>query len=369
MVSAGLVLCNATCISDNADIVIILDSSGSMTEENYNKTLEFIISLIQNLDIGLTQTRVGFIYYGFRAVDLFFLNNYTTAGDMIAKIRTARYLDEETRTDKALIHARDTQFTPANGDRADRQNIALVITDGDTTLPIDTRRAANDAIKAGIRVLAVGINNDSASVDSEVRGITSPPKQRNVTYWYINNFDQLPLLRQNVSAAIGVCATSSGPPTFCRNTYTGVQCFCDVAECDRRPVNSSACVDVNECANNPCAAGLNCTNTLGSYTCDIPGAGPLSGAEVGVSSAGASTGTVIGASVLSAVVAILASVVVVFVAFKIKSYRTNKLAARSFVNMQGRLAHSDAISSSFGSVRSSESVGTQNSSDAVIESA
>ena len=116
------------------DVGIILDGSGSVKSENFQKAKEFISEFITHFKISPSETHVGMITYSTDAKLEFSMAN-STYHHMLAlknKILGISYPDGWTRTDKALEMASSQLFTTAGGDRSTKPNILIVFTDGKT---------------------------------------------------------------------------------------------------------------------------------------------------------------------------------------------------------------------------------------------
>ena len=59
------------------DIIFILDASGSIGYDNFERMKSFLVSLVGVLDIG-GQTRVGLVQFSDNAKEVFSLNTYST---------------------------------------------------------------------------------------------------------------------------------------------------------------------------------------------------------------------------------------------------------------------------------------------------
>ena len=169
----------SACDSVSADIVFVVDSSGSIqdgepegTFRNWQQILNFIIGIIQSLDVSPTRNRIGMVTFGNEGRNQFFLNDFADRDAIIERVNRTEYFPENTNTSGGLRVMREDQFTMANGDRDDRQNIAIVITDGkstyDSNLTIPEAELAHDA---GIIIFGVGVT-DSIDVP-ELRAISS----------------------------------------------------------------------------------------------------------------------------------------------------------------------------------------------------
>ena len=104
---------------------------------------------------------------------------------------TAVWSAGRTNTAAALRALRETMFTTQNGDRAGVQNIAILLTDGNSNNRRETLKEATAAKVAGIHLIVTGIGNpDWLSLD-ELRGIASDPDKDNMytvrTFQEINN--------------------------------------------------------------------------------------------------------------------------------------------------------------------------------------
>ena len=85
------------------------------------------------------------------------------------------------------IQAFDPQRRNLNGDRADVPNIAIFITDGESNIAEhNTIPYADDAVRDGITVMAVGIGSEVNR--EELKGISSTGVLRE-TYWMSPNTD------------------------------------------------------------------------------------------------------------------------------------------------------------------------------------
>ena len=60
-----IIYLRAACrnIDGTADIFFILDSSGSISPENFNKMKDFVKSVVEQFDVGLSNVRIGVITF------------------------------------------------------------------------------------------------------------------------------------------------------------------------------------------------------------------------------------------------------------------------------------------------------------------
>lgn len=210
---------------ETLDLVFVLDSSGSIRDanpdddsfDNYALMLSFVINIVNQLDT--TTTRIGVVYFSNNAVSEFFLNTFTNRTEIISAIRNLPYLGGDTHTAAGLDEMRINQFSAINGDRIDAANVAVVITDGASTInPNNTIPAAIAARAAGIRIIAVGITENVDEI--EVSGISSEPQLLNSNYFLTTNFQVLePVLDTLVVTA---CAPT-GKHSHFRLVITGMR--------------------------------------------------------------------------------------------------------------------------------------------------
>lgn len=217
---------NQTCNS-GADIVIVLDASGSIGYSNFNILKEFVVKLVEQFDVEGGKIRVGLLTFA-TTVDLRFqLNAYTDRLSLFAAIRNTSYSSGAiSDTAAGLAYARTTMFTATNGDRSGFDNLILVITDGGSNNQNKTLDEATQAKNAKIRITALGVGT------------------------YLNNFEF-----QNMVSY-----------PYQENTVT-VPNFAGLTQTVNDDVHNTICSNSGACLNNPCGTGQ-CTPSKTSYTCD-----------------------------------------------------------------------------------------------------
>ena len=119
---------------DPMDIGIIIDRSGSIGKANFDKAKKFIVSLVRKLKISSHGTRIGIIPYNSIAqLSVRFSDvQHQTPVAMTNLINRIPYTSGNTRTDRALELANSQLFSSAGGDRSNRKNVLVVMTDGKT---------------------------------------------------------------------------------------------------------------------------------------------------------------------------------------------------------------------------------------------
>ncbi|CAD5114775.1 DgyrCDS3819 [Dimorphilus gyrociliatus] len=190
--STSQILEDETC--DLVDIVFVLDSSGSIKPPNWLRLLSFTKNVTDNFRIGPTFTRVGVVVYGNKAKPVFHLNEYSDKKLLGNAILGIKYLDQNTNTSGGIRVMHEQMFTTANGDRPNAPNIAVVITDGESTFDKDqTVPEANKARDKNIIILAIGIGEKTSK--SELEGIANKPSEKFV---FNADFDTLDSIRKLV---------------------------------------------------------------------------------------------------------------------------------------------------------------------------
>ncbi|XP_073254914.1 vitrin-like [Porites lutea] len=126
--------CSPPCIA-GLDIGIVLDKSQSINKKNLERVIEFLADLVRKFNPAPEGDHFGLITFDnvTRLVFDFSDSEYYNLDSLEKKIESeptekAKYVG--TRTDLALIMARDQLFTEAGGDRQNSPNVMLVLTDG-----------------------------------------------------------------------------------------------------------------------------------------------------------------------------------------------------------------------------------------------
>lgn len=173
--------------------------------------LNFIADLVRQLDIGDEDARVGFVKYGDNADNEFYLETYDDQDDLIDAILDVSYDGGATNTQEALREMHSDQFTTRRGDRTHVPNVAVVITDGESTVdPDNTITEAEEARRKGIVIFSVGIGNDVNP--AELRLMSSDPQALDQNYFLSPSFEAL----SDISASIlgGTCDIARGMYTL-----------------------------------------------------------------------------------------------------------------------------------------------------------
>jgi collagen type VI alpha len=187
-------------------VVFVLDSSGSIRDnnprdgsyDNWGLLLEFVTNIIDVLPIGPNAFRFGVVRFSDRGESMIYLNEYLTdKPGLIDAVAGIQYIGSNTNTASGLREMAEGQFLTDRGDRVLIPNIAIVITDGVSTIDKElTITTAVDAQARDITIFAVGI---TGSIDEEeLRLISSPPQKEEETYWKITDFTRLDDIVQSV---------------------------------------------------------------------------------------------------------------------------------------------------------------------------
>jgi len=99
--SVRLVACTS-----KIDLVLIIDVSGSIQFERINVVREFLVSIMADLDIGPTSTRVAAVYFSDEAYTAFPLDRFQSRQDVQEALRYIPYIGGRTNVGAGLQIAR-----------------------------------------------------------------------------------------------------------------------------------------------------------------------------------------------------------------------------------------------------------------------
>ena len=138
-------------------MVFVMDDSGSIEEEDFEKMKELAIDITNSFEIGPDRTRVAWISFSTTAILIFGLNQYSTKETLHTAIRGIVHRGDYTAIGEGLEVLRTQGF---NGGRNsfDIPEVAIVVTDGVTNRGIDTDTAATRLRnERNVNVFAVGV--------------------------------------------------------------------------------------------------------------------------------------------------------------------------------------------------------------------
>lgn len=189
-------------------MVFVLDSSGSIGNNNWNKLRNFCKTVVSNFTYGDFGIRVGVVIFGNHATIQFHLNSYDTKQDVLNAIDRLPWKDQKTNTAAGLKAMTREMFVREKGDRGSVPNVGILIADGksneDTgsTIPL-----AREAKTMGITMISLGIGSE---VDfNELNKIASESAKTGQRFVFnVTDFNALPAIKSNLVAA--ACEATAG---------------------------------------------------------------------------------------------------------------------------------------------------------------
>ena len=169
------------------DVGFILDGSESINyidKSNWGRLLYFIHDM--SLLLPIHSTQIGVVVFSKTAELRIKLDDYEY-NSFRHNVLRLEYPESKTNTSGGLYVARTQLFNELNGDRPNAPNVAVLITDGESTEDTEmTIPYAEDLHRDGIRVICVGIGNRIS--EEEIRAISSPPHEKDVDYFTRKTF-------------------------------------------------------------------------------------------------------------------------------------------------------------------------------------
>lgn len=158
------------CFGKVADVFFILDSSSSIYVEDYRGVLNFVSQVVTRFDVSRDDTRLGALTFSDDFQLGFDLDRFRSKGEVLASIneRSLPYRTGITNTHQAIRFVRQD-----NAFRSDITKVMVVITDGGSRSPSETRREAALAREAGFHMVVVGVGQYKE--EQEWRAIASDP--------------------------------------------------------------------------------------------------------------------------------------------------------------------------------------------------
>lgn len=180
-------------VANIADIVFIIDESGSIGSANFRLMRSFLHSLISGLHVASNRVRVGIVMYNVEPMAQVFLNTFNDKSELLDFIKILPYHGGGTNTGAALNFTLQEVFIKQRGSRKELgvQQVAVVITDGKSQDEVSSPAA--NLRRAGVTVYAVGVKDaDKAQLDQ----IASYPTNKHT--FIVDSFAKLKTLEASL---------------------------------------------------------------------------------------------------------------------------------------------------------------------------
>ncbi|XP_052778428.1 uncharacterized protein LOC128215858 [Mya arenaria] len=197
-----------SCAKNIVDIVIVLDSSESVSEVNWRKMEEAVEDIIGAA--AIPESRFGLLTYNHFSTIRFQMNTFVNKQELLDAVDNLPYIRGSTDTGTALETMRG-MFNPKFGDRQDAPNFCLLMTDGESDDYDNTIEQANLAKKKGITIVGIGVGLKNAT---ELRNIASSPADENAVL--LKDFDELKKVTDRIFNDLASSICPQNPKPRCR---------------------------------------------------------------------------------------------------------------------------------------------------------
>ena len=148
------------CVSDPADVVFLLDRSGSVGSSAFQTELQFIAEFAKHYVIGPRNVQIGVVTFSGSPKKEFDMKSFHDINELEKKVMNIKYNYNGTHTSTALKFVRENSFSTAAGDRPNVPNFLIVITDGQSRpAKFNPKTEAAKLHATNIEVFAIGVGS------------------------------------------------------------------------------------------------------------------------------------------------------------------------------------------------------------------
>ncbi|KAI5606554.1 collagen alpha-6(VI) chain, partial [Silurus asotus] len=182
--------------SQVADVVFLVDDSGSISSEDFKSMKFFMNSVVNNTEVGKDNVRFCTILYSNKPRTQFPLNKYYSKREVRDAISTLEQQRGQTYTAEALLYSLD-YFSEASGGRSKNgvPQMLFVITDGQATDHDDLPKSSNELHKHGVSVYGIGV------AEAKITELETITKDKSKIFM-VDDFEALKTLQFNISSVI-----------------------------------------------------------------------------------------------------------------------------------------------------------------------
>ncbi|XP_061172938.1 cartilage matrix protein-like [Saccostrea echinata] len=195
------------CGKKEADIYFVLDASSSIWKVDFDKELNFVNEMIDDLKIDNVHGRIraGVVVFSNRTRNVVALDSKRTQAELKRQISGVTYSRGVTNTNEAIRFVRQYGFREGVT-RPGAIKIAIVMTDGISRLPRKTMEQSELARNENITIFAIGIGN---KVDkTELKRIANDPNSKHV--FHVSDFNGLHAIKDLL--VLSTCAVIPDVP-------------------------------------------------------------------------------------------------------------------------------------------------------------
>ncbi|KAL4594145.1 collagen alpha-6(VI) chain-like isoform X1, partial [Arapaima gigas] len=194
------------CRTQVADIIFLVDCSSSITDDQFKSMLEFMQSLVNEVEVGPDRVRFGVITFSDDPKMNFILKQYSTKTEVRGAISTIVQTMGTTYTAKSLEFSMRYFDEVHGGRRAEGvPQILMVITDGEATDGVSLPEKSKQVRESGINIYGIGVKEANRKELEIMTGDTEK-------VFYADDFDALKALKGKILNALCIqtkpaCAT------------------------------------------------------------------------------------------------------------------------------------------------------------------
>uniref|UniRef100_A0A2R9BJ27 Collagen type VI alpha 6 chain n=1 Tax=Pan paniscus TaxID=9597 RepID=A0A2R9BJ27_PANPA len=182
------------CKDMKADIMFLVDSSGSIGPENFSKMKTFMKNLVSKSQIGPDRVQIGVVQFSDINKEEFQLNRFMSQSDISNAIDQMAHIGQTTLTGSALSFV-SQYFSPTKGARPNIRKFLILITDGEAQDIV--KEPAVVLRQEGVIIYSVGVFGSNVTQLEEISG-------RPEMVFYVENFDILQRIEDDL--VFGICS-------------------------------------------------------------------------------------------------------------------------------------------------------------------
>lgn len=160
-----------------ADVVYIIDTSGSLNQTDLEYSLDFLYDVTNFLTIGSSDIKISIVTFSNVSIVQHDFNSLSDKDAVLAALVNLKSIKTAggTKTYEALNDSNSLFTSASSGRRTGVNQTVVVLTDGKSDNLLSTRAAADTLQFQGIEVFAVGVGSEVVDDKTELYAIASDP--------------------------------------------------------------------------------------------------------------------------------------------------------------------------------------------------